>query len=65
MPIGRPNPVRRAWRGCFLPAEIEAEWRAAAEAAYPQISGKIVPAEIFDEVRSLLEAYRADPGNAP
>ena len=45
--------------------EIEAEWRAAAEAAYPQIRGKIVPAEIFDEVRSLLEAYRADPGNAP
>lgn len=39
--------------------EIEAEWRKTAEGAYPSIRGKIVPAEIFDEVRRLLEAYRA------
>ena len=32
---------------------------------HPQIRGKIVPAVIFDEVRSLLKAYRAEPGNAP
>ena len=39
--------------------EIEAEWRETAEAAYPSIRGQIVPADIFDEVRRLLEAYRA------
>ncbi len=44
---------------------IEAEWRAAAEAAYPKIRGEIVPAGIFDEVRSLLREYRAAGGTAP
>ena len=39
--------------------EIEAEWRQAAEAAYPAIRGPIVPAEIFDEVQRLLAQHRA------
>ncbi len=39
--------------------ELEAEWRSAAEAAYPQIRGKIVPADIFDEVLDLIRTYRA------
>jgi TRAP-type C4-dicarboxylate transport system substrate-binding protein len=39
--------------------EVEAEWRETAEAAYPSIRGQIVPADIFDEVRRLLDAYRA------
>lgn len=39
--------------------EVEAEWRETAEAAYPSIRGKIVPADIFDEVRRLLDAHRA------
>ena len=38
--------------------EIEAEWRKMAEGFYPQIRGKIVPADIFDEVRRLLQEYR-------
>jgi len=38
--------------------EIEAEWRVAAEAAYPTIRGGVVPAEIFDEIRRLLADYR-------
>ena len=38
---------------------LEAEWREAARAAYPEIRGKIVPAEIFDEVKRLLREYRA------
>jgi TRAP-type C4-dicarboxylate transport system substrate-binding protein len=38
---------------------LEAEWRAAAEEAYPKIRGKIVPADIFDEVLRLLREYRA------
>jgi TRAP-type C4-dicarboxylate transport system substrate-binding protein len=39
--------------------EIEAEWRRVAETAYPKIRGKIVPADIFDEVVKLLAEYRA------
>jgi len=48
-----------------LTPAIEAEWRAATEAAYPKIRGRIVPADIFDEVRSLLREYRAAGGTAP
>jgi len=39
--------------------QIEKEWRSAAEKFYPQIKGKIVPADIFDEVQRLLKDYRA------
>lgn len=41
-----------------VPPALEGEWRTAAEAAYPIIRGKIVPAEIFDEVQRLLKEYR-------
>jgi len=39
--------------------ELEAQWRAAAEAFYPKLKGKFVPAEIFDEVQRLLAEHRA------
>ena len=39
--------------------EIEAEWRAVAEAVYPKIRGKLVPADIFDETLRLLAECRA------
>lgn len=39
--------------------EIEAQWRSFAEQAYPMIRGKMVPAELFDEVQRLLLEYRA------
>lgn len=45
--------------------EIEAQWQKLAEEAYPKIRGKIVPADIFDEVRRLLEEYRAGGGKNP
>jgi TRAP-type C4-dicarboxylate transport system substrate-binding protein len=38
--------------------EIDAEWRKVAEEFYPKIRGKIVPADIFDEVTRLLQEYR-------
>jgi TRAP-type C4-dicarboxylate transport system substrate-binding protein len=41
-----------------VPPELEAEWRTMAEAAYPQIRGNIVPADIFDETMRLLKEYR-------
>jgi len=40
-------------------AEIEAQWRKAAEECYPRIRGKLVPAEFFDEVKRILTEYRA------
>ncbi|MCI0628948.1 MAG: TRAP transporter substrate-binding protein DctP [Acidobacteria bacterium] len=38
--------------------EVEAAWRKAAEEVYSKIRGAIVPADLFDEVRRLLEEYR-------
>lgn len=37
----------------------EAEWRKFAEGIYPKIRGALVPAETFDEVKRLLDEYRA------
>jgi TRAP-type C4-dicarboxylate transport system substrate-binding protein len=45
-----------------LSAEQEALWRAGAEEIYPDIRGRIVPADIFDEVQRLLKDYRAGGG---
>jgi TRAP-type transport system periplasmic protein len=39
--------------------EVEAQWRKAADAVYPQIRGGVVPADFFDEVTRLLGEYRA------
>jgi TRAP-type transport system periplasmic protein len=38
--------------------ELEEAWREAAEAIYPGMRGKMVPAGIFDEVQRLIEEYR-------
>ena len=38
-------------------AEI-ASWRAAAESAYPKMRGKLVPADLFDEVIKLSKEFR-------
>jgi len=35
------------------------EWRKLAETTYPQIRGKIVPTDLFDEVEHLLKDFRA------
>jgi len=35
------------------------EWNALADKLYPQIRGKLVPAETFDEVLGYLKTFRA------
>ena len=45
-----------------LTPEVEAEWRREVDAMYPKIRGRIVPAEIFDEVVKQLATYRAGQG---
>lgn len=41
-----------------LTPQMESEWRKLAEGLYPKIRGGIVPAEMFDQVQSLLAHYR-------
>jgi hypothetical protein len=41
-----------------LTPELEAAWRREVDAIYPRLRGKLVPADLFDEVRRLLEARR-------
>jgi len=42
-----------------LPPAAEAEWRTLSERLYPQIRGRMVPADMFDEVLRLVAEYRA------
>ena len=42
--------------------ELEAQWRTAAEATYPQIRGDIVPADVFDQALGTIKEYRAKHG---
>lgn len=35
------------------------EWRTFAEGVHPKVRGKVVPAELFDEVQRLLKEFRA------
>lgn len=39
--------------------EAEREWQQYFEAVYPQVRGKLVPADIFDEVQQVLSDYRS------
>jgi TRAP-type C4-dicarboxylate transport system substrate-binding protein len=39
--------------------QIEEEWRQLAESVYPMIRGRMVPADMFDEVQRLLKERRA------
>ncbi len=47
-----------------LSPEVQAEWNKFAERVYPEIRGKIVPAQMFDEVQRLVNEYRATGGKA-
>lgn len=40
------------------PEQVE-HWRKEAEKLYPDIRGRLVPAEIFDQVQQQLQEYRA------
>ncbi len=40
--------------------DTRAEWREAAENAYPRVRGKLVPPEIFDEVMRLRDEFRTN-----
>jgi TRAP-type C4-dicarboxylate transport system substrate-binding protein len=42
-----------------VPPEIQAQWRKMVEDVYPQVRGKIMPAEAFDTVKRYRDEYRA------
>jgi TRAP-type C4-dicarboxylate transport system substrate-binding protein len=42
--------------------EAEKEWRQFAEGTYPRVRGRMVPADMFDEVVQILREYRAGQG---
>ncbi len=39
--------------------QIEEEWRKLTKVLYPELRGKTVPTDIFDEVQRLVEEYRS------
>jgi len=42
-----------------------ASWQREAEAIWPRLRGPYVPPELFDEVRKVRDAYRAEPKATP
>ncbi|MEI6211925.1 MAG: TRAP transporter substrate-binding protein DctP [bacterium] len=42
--------------------EQEAQWRLVAEAAYPQIRGSFVPADVFDQALAAIKEFRSKAG---
>jgi TRAP-type C4-dicarboxylate transport system substrate-binding protein len=50
---------KRGLRVLHPTPQVQAEWLAMAEPSYPDLRGKVVPAEFFDEVRRLLAEYRS------
>jgi TRAP-type C4-dicarboxylate transport system substrate-binding protein len=49
-----------------VPPEVQAQWLKMVEDVYPQVRGKIMPAEAFDAVKKYRDEYRASrrPGKS-
>ncbi|HEU5361343.1 MAG TPA: TRAP transporter substrate-binding protein DctP [Candidatus Deferrimicrobiaceae bacterium] len=45
-------------------SSVEAEWRKMVEDIYPQVRGKIIPADVFDAVRKYRDEFRSSAGPA-
>jgi TRAP-type C4-dicarboxylate transport system substrate-binding protein len=62
------QPGRRASKLTIttLDAAALADWRKQTEAVYPKMKGKMVPADLFDEVQRLRDEYRVQhPAKTP
>lgn len=42
-----------------LTPELVQEWRSLAEQTYPQVRGKVVPTDVFDQTMQILQQYRS------
>ena len=56
--------VKNGLKVTHVSPSAEAEWRKMVEDIHPQIRGKIIPADVFDEVRKFRDEYRATHGGA-
>ena len=54
--------VKNGLKVSRVPPEAQAEWRKIVEDVYPQIRGKIIPAEMFDAAQKHRDEYRASRG---
>ncbi len=45
-----------------IPPATAAEWRKIVEDIYPRIRGRIIPADVFDEVRRYRDEFRRSSG---
>lgn len=55
---------KRGLKVQVLSPDIQTEWNKFADVVYPQIRGKVVPSEMFDEVQRLVSEYRASGGKS-
>jgi len=57
--------VKNGLKVHIVPPEVQAQWRKMVEDVYPQVRGKIMPAEAFDAVKRYRDEYlAAKPGGA-
>ena len=54
--------VKRGLHVVATDAATQQKWRAEAEAFWPKIRGRLVPTELFDEVKRLRDEFRAGKG---
>jgi TRAP-type C4-dicarboxylate transport system substrate-binding protein len=55
--------VKNGLKVSHVPPEAQAEWRKMVEDVYPQIRGKIIPADMFDAARKYRDEFRAARGS--
>jgi len=58
MTKGQPGKRTNALTVTTLEPAALAEWRQQTQAVYPKMKGKMVPADLFDEVQRLRDEYR-------
>jgi TRAP-type C4-dicarboxylate transport system substrate-binding protein len=51
--------VKRGLQAVPVPSEAVKKWQDLTKSVYPEIRGKVVPAEYFDEVLRLRDEYRS------
>ena len=59
MTAGQPGKKANKLTVTHLEPAAMADWRKQTEAMYPKMKGKMVPSDLFDEVRTLRDQYRA------
>ena len=62
MTAGQPGKRSSKLTVTHADAATVADWRKQTEAVYPKLKGKMIPADLFDEVQKLRDEYRAKAG---